>query len=118
MAVLPADHYIEQTREYQKIVSAALTVAREPGRMVVLGIPPTLPETGFGYIERMDAAIGANSIPVYPVRRRSEEHTSELQSHSDLHSFPTRRSSDLWPCCPPIITLSRRASTKKLFRRP
>src|SRR5476649_2909166 len=28
-------------------------------------------------------------------RQRSEEHTSELQSHSDLHSFPTRRSSDL-----------------------
>src|SRR5262252_8682508 len=28
---------------------------------------------------------------------RSEEHTSELQSHSDLHSFPTRRSSDLFP---------------------
>src|SRR5215211_5869057 len=28
---------------------------------------------------------------------RSEEHTSELQSHSDLHSFPTRRSSDLEP---------------------
>src|SRR5476649_2451398 len=28
-------------------------------------------------------------------RMRSEEHTSELQSHSDLHSFPTRRSSDL-----------------------
>src|SRR6202022_2184286 len=26
---------------------------------------------------------------------RSEEHTSELQSHSDLHSFPARRSSDL-----------------------
>src|SRR5882672_1722539 len=29
------------------------------------------------------------------VVERSEEHTSELQSHSDLHSFPTRRSSDL-----------------------
>src|ERR687894_381613 len=27
--------------------------------------------------------------------QRSEEHTSELQSHRDLHSFPTRRSSDL-----------------------
>src|SRR5882672_8960591 len=26
---------------------------------------------------------------------RSEEYTSELQSHRDLHSFPTRRSSDL-----------------------
>src|SRR5947207_2424613 len=34
-----------------------------------------------------------------PPRRwtRSEEHTSELQSHSDLHPFPTRRSSDLRP---------------------
>src|ERR687894_165003 len=30
-----------------------------------------------------------------PPGRRSEEHTSELQSHRDLHSFPTRRSSDL-----------------------
>src|SRR5882672_1852565 len=30
---------------------------------------------------------------------RSEEHTSELQSHSDLHSFPTRRSSDLRDAC-------------------
>src|SRR4030095_16435248 len=28
-------------------------------------------------------------------RGRSEEHTSALQSHRDLHSFPTRRSSDL-----------------------
>src|SRR5215204_5605357 len=27
---------------------------------------------------------------------RSEEHTSVLQSHRDLHAFPTRRSSDLW----------------------
>src|SRR5476649_666078 len=30
---------------------------------------------------------------------RSEEHTSELQSHRDLHSFPTRRSSDLGASC-------------------
>src|SRR5262252_433410 len=30
-----------------------------------------------------------------PAHARSEEHTSELQSHRDLHSFPTRRSSDL-----------------------
>src|SRR5215204_3412218 len=34
---------------------------------------------------------------VRPTGSRSEEHTSELQSHRDLHSFPTRRSSDLDP---------------------
>src|SRR5882672_1035150 len=37
--------------------------------------------------------------PIWPAplsaASRSEEHTSELQSHRDLHSFPTRRSSDL-----------------------
>src|SRR4030095_3812302 len=32
---------------------------------------------------------------LYQIDLRSEEHTSELQSHRDLHSFPTRRSSDL-----------------------
>src|SRR5215204_6259462 len=34
-------------------------------------------------------------LPLQRLRPRSEEHTSELQSHRDLHSFPTRRSSDL-----------------------
>src|ERR687894_66683 len=37
---------------------------------------------------------------------RSEEHTSELQSHRDLHSFPTRRSSDLRTPSPRNATLS------------
>jgi len=78
MAVLPADHYIARTGEYQKIVSTALNVAREPGRMVVLGIPPTRPETGFGYIERMKATIGAKGIPVFPVRRFTEKPALEM----------------------------------------
>jgi mannose-1-phosphate guanylyltransferase len=73
MAVLPADHYIKDVRAYQKIVRTALEVARKPGRMVVLGIPPTHPETGFGYIERAEATIGADGTPVYPVRRFAEK---------------------------------------------
>jgi mannose-1-phosphate guanylyltransferase len=73
MGVLPADHFIAQPGRYRKIVAAALRVAREPGRIVVLGIPPTRPETGFGYIERTDAATGANGIRVYPVRRFTEK---------------------------------------------
>jgi mannose-1-phosphate guanylyltransferase len=73
MAVLPADHYIKDVRAYQKIVRTALEVATKPGRMVVLGIPPTHPETGFGYIERKEATIGADGTPVYPVRRFAEK---------------------------------------------
>src|SRR5215468_9035330 len=73
LAVLPADHYIAQPEEYRKIVAAALVVAREPGRMVVLGIPPTRPETGFGYIERMGQPITAEGFAVFAVKRFTEK---------------------------------------------
>jgi mannose-1-phosphate guanylyltransferase len=73
MAVLPADHYIELDKKYREIVSAALEVARYPGRMVVLGIPPTRPETGFGYVERMSESIGLKGFPVFPVLRFTEK---------------------------------------------
>lgn len=73
MAVFPADHYIAQAEKYREIVGAALEVAREPGRMVVLGIPPTRPETGFGYIERMGEPLLAKGFFVFPVRRFTEK---------------------------------------------
>jgi mannose-1-phosphate guanylyltransferase len=73
MAVLPADHYIENAEKYREIVSAALDVARHSGRMVVLGIPPTRPETGFGYVERMSESIGTKGFPVFPVLRFTEK---------------------------------------------
>src|SRR2546422_972453 len=73
LAVLPADHYIEQPQKFREIVNAALDVAREPGRMVVLGIPPTGPETGFGYIERTGEPIGTKGFPVFAVRRFTEK---------------------------------------------
>jgi mannose-1-phosphate guanylyltransferase len=73
MAVLPADHYIEQPQKFREIVTAALEVAREPGRMVVLGIPPTRPETGFGYIERTGEPHDAKGFPVFAVKRFTEK---------------------------------------------
>jgi len=70
MAVLPADHYIEQPQKFREIVNAALDVAREPGRMVVLGIPATKPETGFGYIEEERGNRSERKgFPVFAVRR-------------------------------------------------
>ena len=73
LAVLPADHYIAEPAQYRRIVAAALDTAREPGRMVVLGIPPTRPETGFGYVERMGEPIAAKGFPVFAVKRFTEK---------------------------------------------
>jgi mannose-1-phosphate guanylyltransferase len=74
MAVLPADHYIAQPARYLKILRAALHVAHASGSLVVLGIPPSRPETGFGYIERARGkALDAGGVPVYSVRRFTEK---------------------------------------------
>jgi mannose-1-phosphate guanylyltransferase len=73
MAVLPADHYIAKAERYRQIVLAALGVARVAGRMVVLGIPPTRLDTGFGYIERREPPCGAGEFEVFPVHRFTEK---------------------------------------------
>jgi len=74
MAILPADHYIAQTGRYLRIVRAALRVASDPRALVVLGIPPSRPETGYGYIERARTkAIRAAGVPCFSVRRFTEK---------------------------------------------
>src|ERR1700680_4901704 len=79
MAVLPADHYIAKSSRYLKIVRAALHVAHANGTLVVLGIPPSRPETGFGYIERTRGkALDAEGVPVYSVRRFTEKPALKL----------------------------------------
>jgi mannose-1-phosphate guanylyltransferase len=78
LAVLPADHYIAEPGAYRKILRAAFDVARESGRMVVLGVPPTRPDTGFGYVEREGAALASSLFPVYPVRRFTEKPALEV----------------------------------------
>lgn len=54
MLVLPADHLVRDEQAFSQSVAAALTLARE-GRLVCLGIQPTHPETGYGYIRQGDA---------------------------------------------------------------
>jgi mannose-1-phosphate guanylyltransferase len=73
LAVLPADSYIANPERYRVILRAALDWAREKARMVVLGIPPTRPETGYGYIERTGEALDSRGFPVFAVRRFTEK---------------------------------------------
>jgi mannose-1-phosphate guanylyltransferase len=78
LAVLPADHYVARPESYRDIVRAALNLAREPERMVVLGIPPTRPDTGFGYVEKMGEPLQVDGRPVYAVRRFTEKPQLEM----------------------------------------
>ena len=51
MAVFPSDHVITNTENFIKVLKKAELMARG-GNLVVLGIPPVRPETGFGYIKQ------------------------------------------------------------------
>jgi len=82
MAVLPADHFIGKPARYRQIVRAALKIAAEPGALVVLGIPPSRPETGYGYVECPERAkpprSAASGHQAYPVRRFTEKPSLQL----------------------------------------
>jgi len=63
MAVLPADHHVADGAALAKALDQAASLA-EQGYIVTLGVDPTYPETGYGYIqggELLDATVGGQS---------------------------------------------------------
>ena len=54
MVVLPADHIIGNTEEFLHVIQRAAHVATENDALVTIGIKPTHPETGYGYIQFED----------------------------------------------------------------
>src|SRR6478609_5395116 len=50
MAVLPADHVIPEERKFQQVLSDAFDLASKGQAVVTIGIKPTEPATGYGYI--------------------------------------------------------------------
>lgn len=49
--VLPADHLISDKEEFERILKLAAKYAYESKNLGTIGIPPTRPETGYGYIQ-------------------------------------------------------------------
>ncbi len=50
MAVLPSDHHVRNVARFRKLLQDGAALARD-GALVTLGITPTGPETGFGYLK-------------------------------------------------------------------
>lgn len=63
MTVLPADHYIRDDEGLRTALQAAAATARN-GWLVTLGIVPTAPETGYGYLEADMQLRGSGPFPV------------------------------------------------------
>jgi mannose-1-phosphate guanylyltransferase len=54
MIVLPADHLIAKEQEFLSVLATASKVAYDSSALVTIGIHPTHPETGYGYIQVKD----------------------------------------------------------------
>ncbi len=72
-AVLPADHVIHDNAAYQADLKAAFAAAEADAVMVTIGIQPTEPATGFGYIQRGEKWQSFNRRPVFRVKRFVEK---------------------------------------------
>jgi len=50
MCVAASDHFIKNEEEYERVIKTAVTLAEEKNALVTIGIKPTFPSTGYGYI--------------------------------------------------------------------
>ncbi len=71
MVVLTADHHIALVNDFLHTLRAAAQVASE-GYLVTLGIRPTAPSTGYGYI-RHGTRLDTPDLPVFEVERFVEK---------------------------------------------
>ncbi|HWB82895.1 MAG TPA: mannose-1-phosphate guanylyltransferase [Bryobacteraceae bacterium] len=71
MGVFPSDHVIGKPAAYRAVVRSALKGAAE-GNLMVVGIQPRWPETGYGYVEFPRGTKPGSAKPV-PVRRFHEK---------------------------------------------
>ncbi len=84
MVISPADHLIVRENRFSEIIHTAIDRANEEARLVTLGIQPSRPDTGYGYIEfSKDKNVAAGSVtPVIQFREKPDLKTAEsfLQS--------------------------------------
>jgi mannose-1-phosphate guanylyltransferase len=73
MVVLPADQTITRPAEFRRVLRAGCTAAQAEGRSVVIGLKPTRPETGFGYVRVGARAERVAGQAVYPVENFTEK---------------------------------------------
>lgn len=75
MLVLPSDHFIRNRDLFQLVIRAAVQIASKD-YLVTLGITPTFPATGYGYIQRGRPLLEESAYPAYHVRKFKEKPTA------------------------------------------
>lgn len=70
---LASDHLIKKSKEFQAVLTAAFAAAERGDYLVVIGIPPTRPDTGLGYIHVAKKLFEENKKAVFSVESFTEK---------------------------------------------
>ncbi|MDO9545239.1 MAG: mannose-1-phosphate guanylyltransferase [Pelolinea sp.] len=84
MAILTADHIIENIPLFQELLTQAKAVALNK-YLVTLGINPTFPATGYGYIEAGERIIGQDSFHVKNFKEKPNLETANEYIKSNTY---------------------------------
>ncbi|MBC3759484.1 mannose-1-phosphate guanylyltransferase [Hyunsoonleella sp. SJ7] len=76
MIVAPSDHWIEDEKAFAKNVTQAFEFCSENDALMTLGIQPTFPNTGYGYIE-YDKSSSTEIKPVNQFREKPDYNTAK-----------------------------------------
>lgn len=60
IVVTPSDALVINTSEYQRVLSKALSYTSDKNAIVTIGIKPSRPETGYGYIAAAEPTIASS----------------------------------------------------------
>jgi mannose-1-phosphate guanylyltransferase len=119
MIVLPADHVIENRAAFQATLRTAVAAARESGELVTIGIKPTWPCPGFGYIEQggpVTLKDDAGGQPVHDVIKFREKPNPELaEQFLRQGNFRWNAGMFIWPLCAILAALERHAAPLASF---
>ena len=65
MVVSPSDHLILEEDKFADIITKAADKARTQDNLITLGIQPTRPETGFGYIQFLESRLTLKKVKTF-----------------------------------------------------
>ena len=86
MVVTPADQTVKNTQAFTNTMQSAIKVANA-GSIVILGIKPTGPETGFGYIKQSGAPSGLGDFNVAKFVEKPDLKTAQVYLDSSDFSW-------------------------------
>lgn len=88
LVILSADHAIEPAAMLRRILREGMRLAKAEDNLVIIGINPTRPETGYGYIElgpHFASSDGINSYQVETFREKPDRTTAQDYFYGRKH---------------------------------